>query len=130
MKTRSETFKHPQIFADTLTLFEIYYPIHNGMPKPFRYTVSEKLMDELAISMKNIILANAVDKKTKTGLTKGVALVQQVRASVEVVKGFALVAWKLKFLSHGAMVDVSARLEAISKQAARWEEWFSEKMTA
>lgn len=69
-------------------------------------------------------------KKTKTGLTKGVALVQQVRASVEVVKGFALVAWKLKFLSHGAMVDVSARLEAISKQAARWEEWFSEKMTA
>jgi hypothetical protein len=74
MKTRSETFKHPQIFADTLTLFEIYYPIHNGMPKPFRYTVSEKLMDELAISMKNIILANAVDKKTKTGLTKGSSL--------------------------------------------------------
>jgi hypothetical protein len=31
----------------------------------------------------------------------GAAHVRQVRAAIEVVKGFLLLAWKLKFLSHG-----------------------------
>lgn len=43
---------------------------------------------------------------------------------MEVVRGFLLLAWKLKFLSHGAMGELSPRLETISKQAARWGQWF------
>lgn len=26
-------FKHPQIFADVLTLCQLYYPMHNNLPK-------------------------------------------------------------------------------------------------
>ena len=67
-------FKHPQIFADVLTLLQLYYPMHNNLPKPFRFAVGERILAELAECLRLIVL--------------------------------------------------SARLEAISKQAARWEQWF------
>ena len=41
-------FKHPQIFADVLTLSQIYYPMHNNLPKPFRFSVGEQILKELA----------------------------------------------------------------------------------
>lgn len=34
--------KHPKIFSDVVALFEMYYRIHEGMPKSFRITVVEQ----------------------------------------------------------------------------------------
>jgi len=65
-----------------------------------------------------------VDKKSVAGCADGAALLRRIRAGVEVVRGFLLLAWMLKFVSHGALTELSARLEAIGKQAARWEQWF------
>lgn len=117
-------FKHPQIFADVLTLCQIYYPMHNNLPKPFRFAVGERILSEMAESLRLIVLANAVEKHCPAGRAEGAAHVRQVRASVEVVRGFLLLAWKLKLISHGAMTELGARLESISRQAARWQQWF------
>ena len=117
-------FKHPQIFADVLTLSQMYYPMHNNFPKPFRFSVGEQILSELTCCLRWIVLANAVDKSSESGCREGAKHVRQVRASVEVVKGFILLAWKLKYVSHGALTDLSARLEGISRQAARWQQWF------
>lgn len=117
-------FKQPQIFADVLTLLQLYYPMHNNLPKPFRFAVGECILGELAECLRLIVLANAVDKSSSTGRREGAAHVRRVRAAVEVVRGFLLLAWKLKFLSHGALVELSTRLEAVSPQAARWGQWF------
>lgn len=38
-----------------------------GMPKSFRITVGEKVLDRLSNAMHSIVLANNVDKKTKAG---------------------------------------------------------------
>jgi len=117
-------FKHPQIFADVLTLCQLYYPMHNNLPKPFRFAVGERILAELAECLRLIVLANAVDKKSTAGCEEGAEHIRGVRASVEVVRGFLLLAWKLKFISHGALAELSPRLEAIGKQAARWQQWF------
>ena len=117
-------FKHPQIFADVLTLSQMYYPMHNNLPKPFRFSIGEQILKELASCLRWIVLANAVNKTNAAGCREGAELVRQVRASVEVIKGFFLLAWKLKYVSHGAMTELTARLEAVSKQAARWQQWF------
>lgn len=117
-------FKHPQIFADMLLFCQLYYPIHDNLPKAFRYAVGERILAESAECLRAIVLANAVDKKTRDGLKAGALHVQTVRASVEVLRGFLLLAWQLKFISHGALANLSGRLEAISRQAARWEQWF------
>lgn len=120
-------FKHPQIFADVLTFSQLYYPLHNNLPKPFRFAVGERILAELAECLRLIVLANAADKHCVTGCAEGAAHVRRVRAGVEVIRGFLLLAWKLKFVSHGAMAELSPRLEAISKQAARWGQWFESR---
>lgn len=122
-------FKHPQIFADILTLSQIYYPLHNNLPKPFRFAVGERILDELAQALRLILLANAVDKRSATGCAQGEIQVSHVRACVEVIRGFILLAWKLKFISHGALTQLSTLLESISRQAARWQQWFKSATT-
>lgn len=116
-------FKHPQIFADLLLLSQQYYPLHNNLPKPFRFSVGEQLLAELADCLRYVILANAVNKKTTEGRDEGARHVRRLRASMEVIRGFMLLGWKLKFISHGAMAELTPRMESISKQAARWEQW-------
>lgn len=120
-------FKHPQIFADMLVFCQLYYPMHNNLPKPFRFAVGERILAESAECLRAIVLANAVDKSAAAGCAEGAAHVRQVRAGIEVVRGFLLLAWKLKFISHGALAELSPRLEAISKQAARWGQWFESR---
>ena len=122
----NRTFKHPQIFSDVLTLTQMYYPMHHNLPKPFRFAVGERILAELAECLRDIVLANAVDKRSAAGCAEGAHCVRRVRAAVEVVRGFLLLAWKLKLLSHGGLAELSTRLEAISKQAARWEQWFEQ----
>ena len=116
-------FKHPQIFTDLLTLSQMYYPMHHNLPKPFRYAVGERILAELAECMRLVVLANSVDKGCGVERAKGAAYVRQVRAGVEVIRGWVLLGWKLKLLSHGAIAELGARLESIGRQAARWQQW-------
>ena len=46
------------------------------------------------------------------------------------MRGFLLMAWKLKFVSHGAVTLLALRLEVIGKQAARWQQWFEKRATS
>lgn len=117
-------YKHPQIFADLLSLCQMYYPMHNNLPKPFRYAVGERILAEMAECLRLVVLANAVDKHSEAGRAEGSAHVRQVRAGIEVMRGLGLMAWKLKLMGCGAMTELGSRLEAISKQAARWQQWF------
>ena len=120
-------FKHPQIFTDLLTLSQMYYPMHHNLPKPFRYAVGARILAELAECMRLVVLANSVDKGCSQERAKGANYVRQVRAGVEVIRGWMLLGWKLKLLSHGAIAELGARLEAISRQAARWQQWLDAK---
>ena len=120
-------FKHPQIFTDLLTLSQMYYPMHHNLPKPFRYAVGERILAELAECMRLVVLANSVDKGCSQERAKGANYVRQVRAGVEVIRGWMLLGWKLNLLSHGAIAELGARLEAISRQAARWQQWLDAK---
>jgi len=117
--------RHPQIFSDIIALFEIYYHIHEGMPKSFRISVSEKVLHELTEAMRLVVLANNVDKKTKEGREQGAFYVAKLRGHIEVARTFVLLGWKLRFVSNGAMANMSERFENIAPQALKWEKWFS-----
>lgn len=64
-------FKHPQIFSDVPGLCQSYYPLHNNLPKPFRFAVGERILAELAECLRLIVLASAVDKKSRAGHIEG-----------------------------------------------------------
>lgn len=102
----------------------MYYPMHQNLPKPFRLTVGEQILRELGECLRYVVLANAVNKQCSVGRSEGATYVRALRAGIEVVRGFLMLSWKMKMLSHGALTDLSVGLESISKQATRWQQWF------
>jgi hypothetical protein len=116
-------YKHPQIFSDMAVLFEMYYRIHEGMPKSFRMAVSDKVLSEIASAMRLAVLANGVDKKTTQGRRAGAEHLATLRSHIEVSHAMVLLGWKLRFVSNGAMAELSERFENIVTQALKWERW-------
>lgn len=110
-----------------LQVCQVYYPMHNSFPKAFRFAVGERILAECAECLRAIVLANAVDKKTFQGCAEGGAQVRRVRAGLEVIRGFLLMAWKMRFLSHGGISGLLTLVESVSKQAARWQQWFEQQ---
>lgn len=119
------SFKHPQIFADLLMVVQVYYPLHGQFPRPFRYAVGDRIMATLTECCRLVVLANGVNKQSAQGRQLGAERVAALRAELEVVRGFVLLAWRLKFLSHAGVTELATRLEVVSKQAARWQQWFA-----
>lgn len=116
--------KHPQIFLDIVIVFEMYYRIHESMPKSFRVTVGEKVLNRLSNTMHSVVLANNVDKKTKIGRDRALVHLSELRADIEIVSAFILLGWKLRFISNAMIAELSERLIQISQQAVKWEKWF------
>lgn len=117
-------FKHPQIFSDLLMFYKRYYPIHAGLPKPFRFTTGECILNETTACLKQVTLANQCRKDEPAGRARAVEALGELRASIEVIRSYLLVAWQLKLLSHGGLHELTGTLESVSKQAARWQQWF------
>lgn len=121
-----KVFKHPQIFSDLLMFYKRYYPIHAGLPKPFRFTTGECILAEITACLKQVTLANHCRKQEVTGRAKGAQALGELRVSIEVIRSYLLVAWQLKLLSHGGLHELCGVLESVSKQAARWQQWFED----
>lgn len=115
--------KHPQIFLDIVIVFEKYYHIHQGMPKSFRVTVGEKVLDRLSRAMHSTVVANSFDKKTKDGREKAVSCIVKLRADIEIASAFVLLGWKLRFVSNAAIAELSEEFQNIIQQALKWEKW-------
>ncbi len=120
-------FKHPQIFSDLLMFYKRYYPIHAGLPKPFRFTTGESILTEVTHCLKLVTLANQCNKNDAMGCAQGSELLGQLRASIEVIRSYLLVAWQLKLLSHGGLYQLTDGLESVLKQATRWQQWFGKR---
>jgi hypothetical protein len=116
-------YKHPQIFSDMAVLFEMYYHIHEGMPKSFRVAVSDKVLSEIADAMRLAVLANGAEKKTPQGRRVGAEYIATLRSHIEVSHAMVLLGWKLRFVSNGAMAELSERFDGIVTQAVKWERW-------
>jgi hypothetical protein len=117
-------YQHPKIFSDVVEITKIYYAVHTNMPRPFRNSFGEGILDELSAIMRLIILANASDKKCPTERSAASHLLRDVRARIEVVRGYLMAGWSLKALSHKHIAALTAKLESVSKQATRWQGWF------
>lgn len=117
-------YNHPKIFADLLVLYKEYYFSHKNLPKIFRVTIGTEIMREMTESLKLVTLIN-FKKNSTEDLKEGVELIKNLRARIEMLKSFFLIAWEMKFISHGFYVNLLSRLEEISKQAAAWGKWLA-----
>lgn len=122
----SDLYNHPKIFADFLILFKKYYGAHKNLPKIFRVTIGTEIMREMSESMKLITLAN-LKKNNKEDYKEALGYIKNLRGRIEIIKAYFLIAWEMKFISHGFYADILERIEEISKQAAAWGIWFEKQ---
>jgi len=115
-------FSHPKIFSDFLTIYKEYYLVHKHLPKIFRVTSGEYIMAELTQCMKTVVMANL--KRSREDYKQSCGLLKDLRVRIEILKVYFLLAWEMKFISHQFFADINDRLEEVSKEAAKWHNWF------
>lgn len=122
-------FSHPPLFIDFLKLYKQYYKVHQNLPKLFRVTIGERIMNECSEAMKLIVMAN-FNRKNKVQIEDSQKFLLELRGKVELLKAYFLIGWEMKFISTGFYAEVNEKLETISKQAYSWSEWFHKQIKA
>ncbi|GAB4454311.1 MAG: hypothetical protein OHK0036_17800 [Bacteroidia bacterium] len=116
----AKEFQHPPIYIGLMKLYKQYYQKHQHLPKLFRISTGEKMMEEITESMKIVVIANFYKKdKEKIHFIK--ELLMQLRGKIELLKAYVLLGWEMKFFSDGFTNDLMERLEEISKQCYAWQ---------
>lgn len=104
----------------------MYWNIHRHLPKSFRLTTSEDILKEITHCVKCVILANNSDKKQIKKREQASDALGLVRMSLMTARGLMTLGWNMKFISHGAFINLTDLLNGIEKQATRWQAWFDD----
>jgi len=108
-----------------LTVLEPQIRSPSQCPGIARFTTGESILTEISQCLKLVTLAaNQCNKNDAIARAKGSESLGHLRVSIEVIRSYLLVAWQLKLLSHGGLHELTGVLESVSKQAARWQQWF------
>ncbi|MDK9773968.1 four helix bundle protein [Vibrio sp. B181a] len=119
----NKMFRHHRIYYDLQKLYKLYWGQHQHLPRAFRFTTGEQILNELTQSIRCSVQANLYGK-LKTGKRKAFEWLFELNANLDVVQSLLMLAWELKFLSHGALVLLTEQLELIQRQVVGWRKWF------
>ncbi len=68
--------------------------------------------------------------KSEGGLSRTLDLLLELSALLETIQSLYMLAWELKFLSHGALVILSEQVGHVSRQVTGWRKWFQTQFFA
>jgi hypothetical protein len=119
-----EEFRHPKIYSDLVMFYKIYWQIHQGMPRPFRFTTGEQILSLLSEGLQVIVRVNLMDKNCTHQCEAAAAILADLSAILECCRGLLTLGWSLKMLSDGALLQLNDRLDVLGRQAASWRQWF------
>ncbi|WP_165791488.1 hypothetical protein [Aeromonas jandaei] len=119
-----EEFRHPKIYSDLVMFYKIYWQIHQGMPRPFRFTTGEQILSLLSRGLQMIVRVNLMDKASAHQCDLAAEILADLSAALECCRGLLTLGWSLKMLSDGALLQLNDRLDALGRQAASWRQWF------
>lgn len=88
------------------------FDLSRQFPREYKYTIGEKLKNEAIDMITNIYRANSREEKKE--------LLQRARENVEAIRLYLRLLRDLRQLSIPKFVEVSERVENISKQLAGW----------
>lgn len=120
------SFKHPQLYSDTIRFHKLYWRAHQNLPKAFRLTTGERILTEITACLGHVAAANFAGRADAEGRRAAEELLR-LRERLEVIRALLTLAWELKFLSHHTMAALNADLDGLGKQASRWGQWFEGK---
>lgn len=117
---KSNEFQHPPLYIALMKLYKQYYQKHQHLPKLFRISTGERILEEITDSMKIVVISNFYKKeRDKRGYIQ--TLLMELRGKIELLKAYILLGWEMKFFSDGYTGELQERLEEISKQCYAWQ---------
>ncbi len=119
----NKTFRHHRIYYDLQKLYKLYWGQHQHLPRAFRFTTGEQILSELTQSIRCSVQANLYGK-LNSEKRKAFEWLFELNARLDVVQSLLMLAWELKFLSHGALVLLTEQLELVQRQVVGWRKWF------
>lgn len=117
-------FKHPKVYDDLLHFYKEYWGIHKHLPRAFRMTTGDSILQGLTECIKGVVLANYTDKNDADQRIFAGEKLGVVRAEIVIIRGLLTVGWNMRFISHGAFMNLTVKLDEIEKQITRWQAWF------
>lgn len=117
-------YKHPEIFSNVPEITKIYYGVRANMPRLFRISFGEGILDALSAIMRLFILVKTTNKASLTERTEASRLLRKMRARVEGLWGFLMAGWSFMTISHEHNGALTIQLEIIPKQATKRQGWF------
>lgn len=70
------------------------------------------------------VRVNLIDKSSSRQCEIAAEILADLSALLECCRGLFTLAWSLKMLSDGALLQLSDRLDALGRQATSWRQWF------
>ena len=119
----NKTFRHHCIYYDLQKLYKLYWRQHQHLPRAFRFTTGEQILSELTQSIRCSVQANLYGK-VSSERRKAFEWLFELNARLDVVQSLLMLAWELKFLSHGALVLLTEQVELVQRQVVGWRKWF------
>ncbi|TPW51363.1 four helix bundle protein [Serratia sp. SRS-8-S-2018] len=117
-------FKHPKVYDDFLRFYKAYWMVHKHLPRMFRITTGDVVLQTITLCIKGVISANYLDKNDMKQREISGELLGQVRAQLVIIRGLLTVGWDMRFISHGSFMHLTNQLDEIEKQVTRWQTWF------
>lgn len=118
------TFKQPLVYDALLLLYRTYWVTHRHLPRAFRMTTGEAILQEITDCIKQVILANNADKQDAGQRSQSVQYLRYTRASLVVIRGLLTLGWGMTFIAHGAFMRLTTILDSAEKQITCWQGWF------
>lgn len=98
--------------------------VHKHLPRMFRITTGDVVLQTITLCIKGVISANYLDKNDMKQREISGELLGQVRAQLVIIRGLLTVGWDMRFISHGSFMHLTNQLDEIEKQVTRWQTWF------
>ena len=107
------TYDNLPVYKTSYDLLLKIFVYSKDMNKEYKYTIGEKLKNEMTDLITNIYRANCVyDKKI---------LIEKSRENIEVIRLYIRLVKDLKQISLSKFIETNEDIESISKQLSCWQ---------
>ena len=107
------TYNNLPVYKTSYDLLTDLFRLCQNMERDFKFTIGEKLKNEVIELIMNVYRANCRHEKA--------LLIAAGRENAEVIRLLLRLLQDLKQIKLETFVDLNAKLESISKQLAAWQ---------
>jgi hypothetical protein len=108
------TYNHLPVYKTTYDLFLEIFKITRNFRREYKYTIGQRLKDEVLDLMTNIYRANTKQRKSRT--------IQKARENIEVIRLLIRALKDLKEISVKNFTNINIYIESVSKQLTKWQQ--------